>query len=124
MVAPAFDFRELDEKSKLWAPVTEKRRAEILRELSPINHITSHTPPTLIIQGDADTLVPLQQGESFIAKLKEAHVDGDLVVKPGLGHGWPMIGPDMERCADWFDTHLLKKNSLAKNAATQPSRAE
>ena len=124
ILAPALDFRELDDESKLWVPVTEKRRVEILRELSPINHITSHTPPTLIIQGDADTLVPLQQAESFIAKLKAAHVDCELVVKPGLGHGWPMIGPDMERCADWFDAHLLKKTKPDNRTTTHPSRAE
>jgi acetyl esterase/lipase len=32
----------------------------------PLYHITSNLPPTLILHGDADKLVPFQQAESFV----------------------------------------------------------
>ena len=61
----AFDYRELDRHTKLWSrsPTTERLR-EITRQISPITHVTPDDPPTLIIHGDADNLVPLQQSES------------------------------------------------------------
>src|SRR5579872_5362441 len=66
-----FDFHEFDPTSHTFVPITdEKRVLEITRQISPIYHITAETPPTLIIHGDADPLVPIQQSRSFIDKLK------------------------------------------------------
>lgn len=76
------------------------------RQISPIYHITSNLPPTLIIHGDADTLVPMQQAESFLTAAKKVGVPTRLVVKKGAGHGWPDWLADMETCAQWFDEHL------------------
>ncbi len=124
ILAAAFDFRELNAETKLWEPVSAKRPpGRFCGELSPINHITSRTPPTLIFQGDADKLVPPQQAESFIAKLKENQVECELDVKPGMGHGWLTIGQDMDLCADWFDVHLLRKTPTTMSSTT-PSRAD
>lgn len=36
------------------------------QKLSPIYHLGRNTPPILIIHGDADTLVPIEQSEWFI----------------------------------------------------------
>ena len=75
----------------------------------PVNHVTNDDPPTLIIHGDADLLVPIQQAESIIEKLKAAGVPTELVVKKGAAHGWPEMGKDAVTLADWFDKHLAKK---------------
>ena len=74
-----------------------------------MNHVTNDVPPTLIIHGDADLLVPIQQAESIIEKLKAAGVPTELVVKKGAAHGWPEMGKDAVTLADWFDKHLAKK---------------
>ena len=63
-------------------------------------------PPTLIIHGDADKLVPYQQAESFVKKATEAGVTAKLINRPGKAHGWPEMGKDVELLADWFDEHL------------------
>ena len=85
-------------------------REKFAREISPIYFVTSNMPPTLIIHGDADVWVPLQQSETFLAKAREAGVETKLMVKQGQGHGWKdWLSTDMETCADWFDAHLLKK---------------
>jgi len=105
--AGAFDFRELDPGSRKLVPVTnEARIVEIGRQVSPITHVRASSAPTLIIHGDADPHVPIQQAETFVAKMKEAGVDAKLVVKPGAKHGWPDMDKDMEQIADWFDAHL------------------
>ena len=104
-----FDFQELDKKTNAFVPITDEEKiCEIGRLISPINHVTSDDPPTLIIHGDADKLVPLQQAESIIAKLKDVDVTAELVVKPGAGHGWADMHKDMSTIADWFDQHLKK----------------
>lgn len=85
---------------------TPEGRERLGRDISPIYFITSSTPPTLIIHGEKDDTVPLQQAESFVARAKAAGTTAELVVKPGAGHGWKDIAPDYERMADWFDLHL------------------
>ena len=87
---PPFDFWERDkETNKLVVIADEERRKEIGKQISPIYHVTKDSAPTLIIHGDADKLVPIQQAEVIIAKFKECGVPCELVVKKGGGHGWP-----------------------------------
>ena len=75
------------------------------------HHVTPDDPPTLIIHGDADKLVPIQQSELMVEKLKKAGVEAKLVVKKGAGHGWAGMDKDMAQFADWFDAHLGKPKS-------------
>ncbi len=92
--------------------VTEQTSSEesekIARSLSPLYGITIRMPPTLLIHGDADTLVPIQQSNVVIKKLEELKVPCKLVVRPGKGHGWPELLKDGELLADWFDKYLAK----------------
>jgi acetyl esterase/lipase len=76
------------------------------RDTSPIYHITSNLPPTLIYHGDADTLVPLEQSEWFQQRARELGRTVEIVVHPGGGHGWLTMALDIRRFADWFDRHL------------------
>ena len=50
--------------------LTAQGREQLGREISPINYVTDKLPPTLIIHGDHDDVVPLQQSESFVAKAR------------------------------------------------------
>jgi acetyl esterase/lipase len=105
----AFDYRELDRKSMLWVAITDsKRLQDVARQISPVSHVTPDDPPTLIIHGDADKLVPLQQSEEIVEKLKKAGVETNLVVKKGAGHGWLGIDKDVTAIAEWFDKYLKK----------------
>lgn len=85
---------------------TPEGRQRLGKEVSPIYFISPKLPPTLIIHGDQDFLVPLQQSETFLARAKEAGVPTKLVVKPGVAHGWPNQITDYPVLADWFDEHL------------------
>jgi acetyl esterase/lipase len=106
---PAFDYRELDAESNLWVPITDPEKLRrITRDISPVSHVSADDPPTLIVHGNRDELVPLQQSQSFVERLKGAGVKAKLVVKEGAGHGWPEMVKDMEVLGGWFDEHLTK----------------
>lgn len=89
---------------------TEAGRQALGREISPIYYITSHLPPTLIIHGDADKIVPVQQSESFVDQARKAGAPlVKLVVVKGKGHGWSGFWDskeDTQLYLDWFDRNL------------------
>jgi acetyl esterase/lipase len=104
----AVDYKTYSKEKALYLPVTDKtEQREISRRISPITHVTPDDPPTLLIHGDKDDLVPLQQSEVMYAKLKEAGVPAELIVKKDAAHGWPTIPLDLVTCADWFDKYLV-----------------
>jgi acetyl esterase/lipase len=105
----AFDFHDFDQKTHRFERVTdEKKVQDILRQVSPITHVSADNAPTLIMHGTKDRLVPFQQAEEFVARMKEAGVPAQLVVKKDADHGWANMGEDLKAFGDWFDTHLGK----------------
>jgi gluconolactonase len=108
----AIDVREMDKRTKRLEHLSDKTKIEELaRRVSPITHVSGDDPPTLIIHGDADKLVPIQQSELIIEKLKQEGVPAELIVKKGAGHGWGSVDKEMVMIADWFDKYLQKKQS-------------
>ncbi|MBN1844421.1 MAG: alpha/beta hydrolase [Sedimentisphaerales bacterium] len=86
--------------------------------VSPLLHASQDDPPTLLIHGDKDRLVPLWHSEKMCAALKEQGVEAELMVMPGAGHGF--IGAPARRArdawTDWFVKHLLAAEPPAKQA--------
>lgn len=54
----------------------------------------THLPPLLALHGDADGVVPLEQGQALVALGRQLGQPAELVVLPGAGHGFK--GPDAE----------------------------
>jgi acetyl esterase/lipase len=107
-----FDFQELDPKTRAFVRIVDEARVlEIGRKISPINHVSPDDPPTLIMHGDADKLVPIQQAEIIVAKLKENGVPAKLAVKAGAQHGWQNQTKDIPLFADWFDEYLAPRGA-------------
>ena len=76
------------------------------RKISPVYQVTSEAPPFLIIHGDADPMVPLQQSKRLEEALKASGTPVELIVKPGGTHPWPTIHEEVAVMADWFDNQL------------------
>ena len=108
----ATDYHEFDPKKARYLPITDSRKLRaISRRMSPISHVSADSAPALILHGDKDRLVPFQQAESMVAKLKEAGVPAKLIRREGADHVWPTFVDDMKHVADWFDTYLRKGKS-------------
>jgi acetyl esterase/lipase len=87
-------------------PTNAVEREKFGKQISPIYTVTSNLPPTFIIHGDADKLVPIQQAESFVEAARKQGATAKLVVKKGAGHGWKDWVADLDLCAQWFDEQL------------------
>ncbi len=75
---------------------------------SPIAHVSSDDPPTLLIHGDADELVPVSNSHDMYAALQEHGVTSKVIIIPGAAHGFR--GEDAALASgamvDWFTEHL------------------
>ena len=109
MVDPSFQFYEVDDRSGARILITEREDVlRMLREMSPVTHVTADDPPTILVHGDADRAIPLQQSRRLIDRLNEAKVAARLVVRKGMGHAWPGWESDSALIAEWFDAHLRR----------------
>ena len=89
---------------------TVLEKPELARQSSPIYYVKADAAPFLIMQGDTDPLVPMQQSESLHAALQQAKVESVLKIYPGAGHGGAQFGSPESRkmMADFLDQHLAK----------------
>ena len=103
----AFDFRVWNNSTLTYDPVTDTAaRNKIGKEISPIYAVSPDDPPIFIIHGDADMTVPVQQSQTFVAKLKEAGVTNNFVIKKGGRHNPDDMQPELNQFVDWFDKYL------------------
>jgi dipeptidyl aminopeptidase/acylaminoacyl peptidase len=66
-----------------------RERPDLARQVSPLYQVSKDDPPFLIIHGDKDPQVPLEQSERLHARLQQTGVRSELIVLPGAGHGGP-----------------------------------
>jgi acetyl esterase/lipase len=53
---------------------------------SPVDQVSPADPPTFLVHGGTDPLVPVSQSQELAAALRQAGVPNQLVVIPGAGH--------------------------------------
>jgi acetyl esterase/lipase len=63
------------------------------QQSGPINFVTAQSPPTIILQGGVDPVVPVAQSTSLNTKLQTMGVVHQYVFYPTEGHGW--VGANM-----------------------------
>jgi acetyl esterase/lipase len=85
---------------------SEEEIKERATQISPARQVKPPTIPFLLIHGDADPMVPLQQSQKMVEVLKAAGGSAELIVKKGGGHPWMTIPEEVKIMADWFDQHL------------------
>lgn len=86
-------------------PAADPERARLA---SPITYVSPQTPPTLILHGNSDRLVPIAQSRAYYDKLVENGVDADLYELDGVDHGGPAFtAPEIKRIIlDFLNYHL------------------
>ena len=60
---------------------------------SPLSHIAAPAPPLLIVHGEADDIVPIDQSQALADALAAAGVDVTFVRLPAIGHNYARFGP-------------------------------
>jgi len=80
----------------------------LARQLSPITSVNPKFPPTLIVHGDDDKIVPLQQAQAMDRALAKAGVEHKLEVISGGGHDGKTFGSGLMKAIQWFTDKLLK----------------
>jgi dipeptidyl aminopeptidase/acylaminoacyl peptidase len=73
------------------------KNIEKAQSANPIHYITKDDPPFLIVHGDKDPVVPLEQSQLLADALQKAGVHVKLQVLPGAGHGGPEFQTQEER---------------------------
>ncbi|MGH9835476.1 MAG: prolyl oligopeptidase family serine peptidase [Blastocatellia bacterium] len=85
----------------------EKEKAP---DYSPIVHVSPDDPPTLLIHGDKDDLVPISNSRVIYEAFQKNNVKTQFITIEGAGHGFR--GEDAKRAsaamAAWFEETLLK----------------
>jgi acetyl esterase/lipase len=93
--------------------------------VSPLLFVTPDDPPTLLVHGDKDDLVKLDQSQRILAEFKEAKVPCELIVIEGARHGFG--GKDAERAGHalvaWFEQYLAEPSNAADTSATSEEAA-
>jgi len=87
----------------LGGPVADHRA--LAHAASPVNFVTAGAPQFLIMHGDKDDMVPIQQSAQLADALKKAGTKVDYVIVPGGGHDLFNLD-DFNRVLDFFDKHL------------------
>ncbi len=109
-LAPASALASMLEKL-LGGPVDEKQ--DLAKLASPIDHVNPKCPPFLILHGEKDPAIPVEEASGFAAALQQAGVSAQLVILPGQPHDlnvWAHTGAGnfMGVITQFFDSVLKK----------------
>ena len=124
----------LDQSSRIqavvaMAPVTDLTRKfpnadiELMRQVgfgednivqaSPITHVTADDPPFLLIHGDRDEVVPVEQSQLMYDRLVEANVPAQLVIVRNARHS--MSAPDGSTTPTLAEINQIIESFLAQH---------
>jgi dipeptidyl aminopeptidase/acylaminoacyl peptidase len=91
-----------------------------LRKVSPMRHAQAIRVPVLILHGEQDTVVPVEQSRDMVAKLKGAGKSVRYVEMKGDDH-WLSAAPTRTQMLQEIET-FLNQHLAAKPQAATPTR--
>lgn len=114
--AGIFDLRNLYwGTEELWFPAwefggTPAEQPDLYDDLSPGRFVDRWSTPMLVLHGEQDFRVPLNEGISAFTALQQRGVPSRLVLFPDEGH-WILQPANARRwyqeCVAWLETHLI-----------------
>ena len=84
----------------------EKDKAKAIAA-SPIHYVSKDDPPFLIVHGEGDRVVPVEQSQRLYEELRKAGVNATLKILPHVGHQAVLM--DAVKDAEVFFDATLKK---------------
>jgi acetyl esterase/lipase len=98
---------------------------KLAESVSPLRFVTPDDAPTLLVHGDKDDLVKLDNSQRILAEFQKDKVPCELIVIEGADHGF--AGEDGRRASkalvDWFDKYLAAP-AEAGNGSAKPGKSE
>jgi dipeptidyl aminopeptidase/acylaminoacyl peptidase len=98
------------------------RDADRYRDRSPVTHAAAIRVPLLVLQGDADKVVPLGQAQQLVDTVRQAGGTVEYHVYADEGHGWARpetVTDELER-VDAFLTRWVLQRFVAKGEDAEP----
>jgi acetyl esterase/lipase len=98
----------------------EKDKAKAIAA-SPIHYVSKDDPPFLIVHGEGDRVIPVEQSQRLYEALQKAGVNATLKILPQVGHQGVLM--DAVKDAEVFFNATLKKalKTLPKNWVDLPA---
>ena len=95
----------------LGGSLTDSTILEQAKDATPLSFIDASDPPFLIMHGETDGMVPIEQSELLADALKAASVDVTFIRLPSAGHGYwsdndPVLPEFLTPTLQFFDQHL------------------
>lgn len=93
-----------------WGAKYSDLSSEMLAEMSPQSWVNGNEPPTIIIHGTLDTIIPSWKSEKFAAELENAGVDVELLLIDAK-HAFelkPLTSPENVQSFAAIDAFILK----------------
>jgi acetyl esterase/lipase len=112
IVAAGRQVRDSSEVLLAGSPLPDARSAA-----SPVTHVRADAPPFLIVHGESDFLVPVDQSESLQCALQEAGAMVEFVRVPGAGHvfGGTDPRPQIDRAVAFLRERLVQVGGRAED---------
>jgi acetyl esterase/lipase len=111
-------------EAKLIGGAVMENKAKAAR-VNPITYVSKDDPPFLIVHGDQDPTVPINQSQLLFEALKKTGVSAHFHTIHGAGHGGPgFAGQDISEMVGAFFDARLKKGVVEVEARVSESTAE
>jgi acetyl esterase/lipase len=80
------------------------------RLASPVFHVDASDPPLLLLHGDQDPQMPINQSHELQGRYQQAGLEAEFIVVHGAGHGGEAFytPQNLDRVAGFLDAHLRR----------------
>ena len=88
---------------------SQSEAPELYARASPLQYLTPDDPPTMILHGTADDVVPIEQSDRLAQALLALGIPYVYDRQEGWNHAMDMFGPVNARCLDIMDRFLKEQ---------------
>jgi dipeptidyl aminopeptidase/acylaminoacyl peptidase len=72
----------------------------LYREMSPVNYLSTNSPPLLMVQGDKDTTIPVKHAYRMKEKAEAIGASVEVLIVKNAGHNWRKVNSEISPTRD------------------------